>query len=135
MAPDWANATRPLVLVFTSLAFILTVLFRADVEAQAGAYATGVLVLITSAAVAVTLAARKAGQRWLTWAFAVIALVFAYTTVANVIERPDGIKIASFFIGTIVIVSLISRAVRSTELRTTDVDFDETAERWIADAS
>ena len=70
-------------------------IFRADVEAQAGAYATGVLVLITSAAVAVTLAARKAGQRWLTWAFGVIALVFAYTTVANIIERPDGIKIAS----------------------------------------
>ena len=110
-------------------------IFRADVEAQAGAYATGVLVLITSAAVAVTLAARKAGQRWLTWAFAVIALVFAYTLVANVIERPDGIKIASFFIAAIVIVSLISRAVRSTELRTSAVDFDETAERWIAEAS
>jgi hypothetical protein len=135
MAPDWAHATRPLVLVFTVVAFTITLIFRADVEAQAGAYATGVLVLITSAAVAVTLAARKAGQRWLTWAFAVIALVFAYTTVANVIERPDGIKIASFFIGTIVIVSLVSRAVRSTELRTTDVDFDETAERWITEAS
>jgi hypothetical protein len=135
MAPDWAHATRPLVLVFTLLAFAITAIFRADVEAQAGAYATGVLVLITSAAVAVTLAARKAGQRWLTWAFAVIALVFAYTLVANVIERPDGIKIASFFIAAIVIVSLISRAVRSTELRTSAVDFDETAERWIAEAS
>jgi hypothetical protein len=135
MAPDWAHATRPLVLVFTLLAFAITAIFRADVEAQAGAYATGVLVLITSAAVAVTLAARKVGQRWLTWAFAVIALVFAYTLVANVIERPDGIKIASFFIAAIVIVSLISRAVRSTELRTSAVDFDETAERWIAEAS
>jgi hypothetical protein len=133
MAPDWAHATRPLVLVFTLLAFAITTIFRADVEAQAGAYATGVLVLITSAAVAVTLAARKAGQRWLTWAFAVIALVFAYTLVANIIERPDGIKIASFFIAAIVIVSLISRAVRSTELRTNAVDFDETAERWIAE--
>jgi hypothetical protein len=131
MAPDWANATRPLVLVFTSLAFLLTVLFRADVEAQAGAYATGVLVLITSATVAVTLAARKAGQRWLSWAFAAIALVFGYTTVANIVERPDGIKIATFFIGAIVIVSLISRAVRSIELRTSAVEFDATAERWI----
>jgi hypothetical protein len=135
MAPDWAHATRPLVLVFTLLAFAITAIFRADVESQAGAYATGVLVLITSAAVAVTLAARKAGQRRLTWAFALVALVFAYTLVANVIERPDGIKIASFFIAAIVIVSLISRALRSTELRTSAVEFDETAERWIAEAS
>ena len=131
MAPDWANATRPLVLVFTGVAFLLTVLFRADVEAQAGAYATGVLVLITSATVAVTLAARKAGQRWLSVAFALIALVFAYTTVVNVFERPDGIKIAVLFISAIVIVSLISRAFRSVELRTSAVDFDHTAERWI----
>ncbi|MCC2628651.1 MAG: Amino acid transporter [Thermomicrobiales bacterium] len=135
MAPDWAHATRPLVLVFTLVAFAITTIFHADVEAQAGAYATGVLVLITSAAVAVTLAARKAQQRWLTGAFGVIALVFAYTTVVNIVERPDGIKIAAFFIAAIVIVSLISRAVRSTELRTSAVDFDETAERWIAEAS
>ena len=133
MAPDWAHATRPLVLVFTIVAFTITVIFRANVEAQAGAYATGVLVLITSAAVAVTLAARKAGQRWLTWAFATIAIVFSYTTVVNVIERPDGLKIAAFFIAAIVVVSLVSRAARSTELRTTAVDFDESAERLLDD--
>jgi hypothetical protein len=134
MAPDWARATRPLVIVFTLIAFAVTTIFRADVEAQAGAYATGVLVLITSAAVAVTLAARSAGQRWLTAAFAAIALVFAYTTVVNVIERPDGIKIAGLFILAIVVVSLISRAVRSTELRAYAVEFDDSAERMLRDA-
>lgn len=135
MAPDWTRATRPLVLVFTALGFILTLIFRADVEAQAGAYATGVLVLITSATVAVTLAARKAVQRGWTVAFAVIALIFAYTTVTNIIERPDGLKIACFFIGAIVLVSLVSRAVRATELRAQVVEFDELAERWIEEAS
>jgi hypothetical protein len=135
MAPDWAHATRPLVLVFTLVAFTITVLFRANVEAQAGAYATGVLVLITSASVAVTLAARKAGQRGLTGAFGAIALVFTYTTLVNIIERPDGIKIAAFFIGAIVVVSLISRALRSTELRTKTVAFDDAAERLIDVAS
>ena len=98
MAPDWARAVRPLVLVLTAVAFLVTWIFDADVDAQGGAYATGVLVLITSAAIAVTLAARRAGQRRLTVAFGVIAAVFVYTTAVNVVERPDGVKIAACFI-------------------------------------
>ena len=96
--PEWARAVRPLVLVFTLVAFLVTWLFDADVDAQGGAYATGVLVLMTSAAVAVTLSARRAGQRKRTIGFGVIAVVFIYTTIANIIERPDGIQIAAFFI-------------------------------------
>ena len=67
-------------------------------NAQGGAYATGVLVLFTSAGAAVTLAARRAGQHRLSVAFAVITVVFVYTTVDNVIERPDGVKIGACFI-------------------------------------
>lgn len=133
MAPDWARANRPLVLLFTGISVVVTLIFRADVDAQGGAYATGVLVLITSAAVAVTLSAREKKERLLTWLFGIITLVFLYTTVVNIIERPDGIRIAGVFILGIVVVSLLSRTFRSLELRTTEVIFDETAQKYIDD--
>jgi hypothetical protein len=108
-------------------------MFRADVDAQGGAYATGVLVLMTSAAVAVTLSVwRTALQRA---AFVAVTLVFVYTTVTNVIERPEGIKIATWFIVTIVVTSLISRVFRSTELRVQAVQTDSRAEQFINDAA
>jgi hypothetical protein len=135
MAPQWSRAVRPLVLVLTSIAFLVTWVFDADVNAQGGAYATGVLVLFTSAGAAVSLAARRAGQRRLSWAFAVITLVFVYTTVDNVIERPDGVKIGACFIGAILAVSLASRLSRSFELRTTDVRLDATADLFVRDCA
>jgi hypothetical protein len=133
MAPEWARARRPLVLVFTAIAFLVTVIFRADVDAQGGAYATGVLALITSAAVAVTLSAWRRREA-LRWAYAVMTLVFVYTTVDNVAVRPEGIKIAACFIAGIVAVSFASRALRSTELRVTRVSLDPRAERFIGAA-
>jgi hypothetical protein len=131
MAPDWARAVRPLVLVYTAIAFAITIIFKADVDAQGGAYATGVLVVMTSAAFAVALATLRGGSKRGTIAFGLVTLVFIYTLVANVIERPDGIKIASFFIGAIIITSLVSRIYRTTELRTERIEIDETAQRFI----
>ncbi|MFC4469287.1 amino acid transporter [Streptomyces xiangluensis] len=133
MAPHWARAVRPMVIVFTLIGFLVTWIFDADVDAQGGAYATGVLVLISSAAIAVTIAARKADQRNWTIGFAVISAVFLYVTVANVIERPDGVKIGACFIAGIILVSLLSRLARAFELRVTSVRLDDMAERFIRD--
>lgn len=130
MAPDWARATRPLVLVFTGICFAVTIGFSADVDAQGGAYATGVLFLMSSAAVAVSLSAFRRNNRW-RWAYVVIAVVFVYTTLTNIFERPDGIKIASFFIFAIIASSFISRVMRSTEVRIDKIELDETARRFI----
>jgi hypothetical protein len=130
MAPEWARASRPLVLVFIAISFTVTLLFHANVDAQGGAYATGVLVLITSAAFAVTMTVWKSHLRW---PYLFIALVFSYTTLANIYQRPEGLKISSFFIFAIVTTSLISRALRSTELRINGVLFDETAKALLAE--
>ncbi|MFD8479451.1 amino acid transporter [Kitasatospora sp. NPDC059673] len=135
MAPHWARAVRPMVLVLTAIAFLVTWLFDANVDKQGGAYATGVLVLITSAAIAVTIAARAARQHKWTIGFAIIAAVFVYTTIINIAERPDGVKIGACFIAGIVLVSLASRLARAFELRVTDVQLDEVAERFVRDTA
>lgn len=134
MAPEWARATRPLVVVFTLICFVVTILFRADVDAQGGAYATGVLALMTSAAIAVTLSARRQGEK-IQWVFMLISLIFAYTTIVNVIEEPEGLKIALIFIFAIVISSLVSRVWRSTELRVEKVELDDKAREFIRQAA
>jgi hypothetical protein len=129
MAPDWALAQRPLVLIYMLVAFAVTIIFEADVEKQGGAYATGVLVLMSSAAIAVTLSVRSKRKSWIP--FLLIALVFIYTTIQNVHERPEGIKIASLFILTIVATSFLSRVWRTTELRVEKIELDETAREYI----
>ncbi|MDZ8134709.1 MAG: amino acid transporter [Nostoc sp. DedQUE04] len=135
MAPNWARVTRPLVLVYTAIAFVVTIIFKASVEAQGGAYATGVLVLITSAAFAVTLSAHRHRQKRARLVFGIITLLFLYTTIVNIIERPEGIRIAGFFIGAIIFTSLVSRVWRSTELRAERIEVDELAGQFLAQES
>jgi hypothetical protein len=133
MAPEWAKANRPLVLIFTVITFVVTLLFNADVTSQAGAYATGVLVLMGSAALAVTLDAARRRREWR--GYLLLTIVFAYTTLTNIVEQPEGIKIASVFIVIIIMMSMVSRVLRSTELRVHGVDADGMARRFIHEAA
>ncbi|GGQ92778.1 amino acid transporter [Streptomyces asoensis] len=135
MAPEWTRAVRPLVLVFMATAVLITLWFNADVDDQSGAYATGVLVLMVSAAFASTVAVHRRGHRRATVGFGVITAVFVYTLVANVIERPDGIKIAAIFILAILVTSFGSRVRRAFELRAAEVSLDETATRFVDEAA
>jgi len=130
MAPEWALASRPLVLVFMSVAVMVTLLFRADVDAQGGAYATGVLVLITSAAVAVTISLWEQPLRYV---YLLVTAIFLYTTGLSIYERPEGLKISSFFILAIIAVSFLSRALRSTELRITEIALSPEAVALLAE--
>lgn len=138
MAPNWARATRPMVILFTIVNLGVTWIFDADVTAQGGAYATGVLVLMSSACLATVIdkwrAHRKQGFFKLPWGYALITGVFFYTTAANMYERPDGIKIASCFIAAILFSSFYSRLVRSTELRFQGFAFADDQSRFMWDA-
>jgi hypothetical protein len=117
LAPEWVAYARPLVLVLFGFDVLVTLIFRANVEAQGGAYATGVLVLMLSAAVAASISLWREHSRALSMYCWGVVLVFGYTTVANIIERTDGIIIASMFILIILIVSGVSRYSRATEIR------------------
>ena len=132
MAPQWVASGRPLVLVILASCLLVTIAFHADVEAQGGAYATGVLVLMLSAAVASALSLWHE-RRLLFSAYCwLVALVFVYTTVANVIERPDGIVIASGFISAMLLISGFSRYRRATEFRVSKYSFanEESETLW-----
>jgi hypothetical protein len=143
MAPQWTEYRRPLVLLLFAVCAVVTLVFNADVESQAGAYATGVLALILSAAVAVALALWKEFRadgpfllRLRTLAlclfFWIVTGVFAFTLIDNVITRPDGVIIASVFVFGIMTVGGISRTLRSTELRAAEIQFvgEESAAMW-----
>jgi hypothetical protein len=143
MAPRWVSYRRPMVLVLFVIDLGVTLVFHASVEAQGSAYATGVLVLILSAAIAVAIALsrefrehprRPASLFILCAYFWGVSVLFVYTVIDNVIERPEGVIISSVFIIGILTLSAVSRYWRARELRVVDITFvdSDSAELWKA---
>jgi len=134
MAPEWGRAVRPVVFVYTVISIVITLAFDANVDAQAGAYATGILAMMVSGAVAVTISAYRYRQRRSVIGFGVLTLVLLYALFENIREKPDGIAISAMFIAGVIVVSLISRVTRTTELRADHIEFDRRARRFITDS-
>ena len=134
MAPEWGRAVRPVVLVYTAICVIITIAFGADVNAQAGAYATGILAMMVSGAFAVTVSAFRRRQRVAAAGFGMLTAVLLYALVKNVIDKPDGLAISGMFILGIITVSLISRVSRTTELRADRIEFDPAARQFVTDS-
>jgi hypothetical protein len=141
----WADRWGILLMFFAGINLAVTVWFKADVEDQRGAYATGVLVLIACAAV-VTLVdkrrdhARTADKGWgilyfFNLAFyGLIAVVFVATMLAVTIRSASGLSISICFIAAILAMSILSRAWRADELRTLGFEFKDEQSKFMWDA-
>jgi hypothetical protein len=70
----------------------------------------------------------------LSWPFTLITTVFVYTTLAIMIEKSIGLVIASGFILAIVLSSIVSRFMRSKELRFVGLDFVDAQSHFLWDS-
>lgn len=138
MAPEWASKIKALVVLFTVINIVVTVIFQANVQAQGGAYATGVMMLISSACVAtvIDLYRKRKGSTAsrISWPYVAITVTFLYMTTMTVIKKPEGMAIASCFIAAVFLSSLTSRMMRSTELRFVSFRFINNESHFLWDA-
>jgi hypothetical protein len=136
MELKWAHKWGLLLALFALVNLAVTLYFQADVHDQRGAYATGVLVLMTSAALVAFLVRRheqSARQRRFPVWFAAVALVFTATMVGVIVTTPNGMMIAFLFILTILGSSVVARALRSDELRTIGFEFKDAHAKFLWD--
>jgi hypothetical protein len=142
----WADRWGLLLIAFAVINLLVTLAFQARVEDQRGAYATGVLVLISSASLVSAFDKRKAlraaahGFFWrlvhrvdLVY-YAAFAVLFVLTTIAVMVQTPSGLGIALCFIAAIVAMSVVSRAWRADELRTIGFEFKDEQSKFLWDS-
>ncbi len=133
MAPEWAKATRPLVVLFAGITISDHVSLRRERRRTGRRVRDG------------RSRAHDLGRRRGHAAFPADARPFrprsppsrsssSTRRSLNIYERPEGIKIASWFIATIIVTSMVSRVLRSTELRVQSVAADPIAQGFITSA-
>jgi hypothetical protein len=132
MELKWAHNLGAILHLFNAINLLVIIVFRASLEAQRGAYVTSVVVLLSSAALATALDLRRQGKnvwRRLFWPFplGLILAVFLVTAGVSMLKNPNGLIIAMSFVLAIVVTSLFSRVVRSTELRFQGFEFEDEA--------
>ena len=131
-------------MAFAGINMLVTVYFKANVEDQRGAYATGVLVMIACAAVVTVLDKQRsyrqsADRGWgilhaVNMAFySLIAVVFVVTMFAVALRSGSGLGISICFIAAILAMSILSRAWRADELRTIGFEFKDAESKFMWD--
>jgi hypothetical protein len=138
MEQRWSEKVGVLFGFFALINLAVTVGFRASVQEQRGAYATGVLASITAAGLLTVIDRWRhrvsnevadpedlsprhpvtPSPRHFPWGYSFITLVFLVTTVIIILLHPVGLAITVCFIIAIFLWSVFSRACRCSELRT-----------------
>ena len=137
MELDWAHRLGVKMRFFNLVILAVAVLFRAHISALQWAYATSMLVLLSGAALAALLALRQAPPRWYWRLLTVYPATFSLSfflcmTLLTLVISRSGLEIAMGFGVGIFATSLLSRWIRSTELRFSGFEFVEgdSRERW-----
>ncbi|MSQ92934.1 MAG: amino acid transporter [Gemmataceae bacterium] len=141
----WTQRWGVLLVVFAVVNTLVTLWFKADVEDQRNAYATGVLVLMACAAVVTVFEIRRsraqsADKEWLIVYFfrllfyGLIAIVFVATMLTVAAHSGGGLGIALCFIAAILAMSILSRAWRADELRTVGFAFKDDQSKFMWDS-
>jgi hypothetical protein len=139
----WARKWGIMLALFAVINLLVTVWFKASVDAQRGAYATAVLVLIAAAAIATLYDKRKIHDHhprqpvlfWLGWSYyAAIAIIFVLVMLGTAAQSRSGLAIALCFIVSILAMSVLSRALRADEMRTIGFDFINEESKFLWDS-
>jgi hypothetical protein len=133
MEMRWAHAVGAILYVFNAVKLVVTLVFHADVNAQRGAYATSVLVLMTSASIACVIDCwpGRSRERRLPWSMLLAAAVFSTITLLLVVANPAGLIIATASIVCMLALSIVSRLVRTSELRLQGFRFADSQSRFL----
>ena len=137
----WSHRWGILLMTFAAINLAITVYFRASVEAQRNAYATGVIALIVSASASSFFDLRK------TWRsqggffrglglgyFLLVAVGFTLVALVVLWHAGGGLAISGGFIAAILALSVISRAFRADELRTIGFNFKDADSKFLWDS-
>jgi hypothetical protein len=122
MELEWAHKIGATTQIFNAIILTVTVLFQASVTAQRGALCTSILVLLTAAALAgvkagkVPQSAESRPWQLQTW-LAILGMGFCAAAVVSILINPVGLLIALAFVAATLSASMLSRFIRSTELR------------------
>jgi hypothetical protein len=134
----WVYRWGVLFILFGLINLVVTLAFRADVHDQRDAYATGVLALLTSAALVTCLDRlyQGTGSMWRRWPWgpSLAVAVFASAAVAVMVQSSAGLLISFGFLVALLTTSVFSRAIRNDELRNVGFVFADEESHFLWDS-